>query len=405
MTMPDPVRRRRSTRALLIVLAALTIVAAIFTPESVRLSGGERSTFVVGPGGARILFDLAKRLGWNVERRMTRLDSAERVNATHVVIAPGEYLGAVEVHRLLENVRRGGALVFTMDGGAQIADSLGLGLGRAGRSLVGAGESTCPSPRTVQDRQVLVLPPDLLQIVWRRPPPSTPVTLMEATGRERIPVVLGFSFGAGRIAVVSSSDLLSNEVLRVCAWNADVAAARVLEYVRPSHIERPTMVFDEFHHGYGEHGGSFAAIGAYFGRTGSGRFLAQLLVAGFLLVLARAPRPVIPTESERIARRSPLEHADALGHAYSDVGATRTAVAHLVSGLRRRVGRIAGAGESATDEAFLDAVTRRFPSLAPRVAVVQRGLREPVAIEDMPAIGEALRDIEDHLLAQIRTLS
>jgi len=165
------------------------------------------------------------------------------------------------------------------------------------------------------------------------------------------------------------------------------------------------MIFDELHHGYGEHGGSFAAISSYFSHTGSGRFLAQLLLAGLLVVLARAPRPVIPRDAERIVRRSPLEHADALGHAYADVRATRTAVAHLVSGMRRRVGRIAGAGDSATDEAFLAGAVARAPEVAEHVARVQHALREPVAIAQMPAVGDALQTIEQHLLAQIRTLS
>ena len=404
--MTRPTRgRTRSTRIVLIVLAAMTLLAAILTPEAVTIARGERSSFVAGPGGTRILYELAKRLGWRVERRITPLDSVTRTRATHVVIAPGAYLGAAEVHALLENVRHGGGLVFTMDGGDQIADSLGVGLGRNARALTGIEDAACPEPQSRRDRRVLVLPPDLEQIVWRRPPPSVPDTLMEATGRARVPVVVGFALGAGRIAIVSSSDLLSNEVMRICEWNADVAAARVLEYVRPPGVERPTMIFDEFHHGYGEHGGTFAAIGSYFSRTGSGRFLAQLLLAGLLVVLAQAPRPVIPRDGERIVRRSPLEHADALGHAYSDVRATRTAVAQLVSGMRRRVGRIAGVGDSATDEAFLAAAVGRVPEAAAHVAVVQHALRAPVDITRMPAVGDALQKIEHLLLAQIRTLS
>jgi hypothetical protein len=397
--------RPRSTRIVLIVLAGLTLLAAILTPEAVTIAKGERSTFVAGPGGTRILFDLAARLGWNVERRMTALDSVAQPRATHVVIAPGAYLGAGEVHRLLENVRRGGGLVFTMDGGDQIADSIGVGLGRSARTLTGIEDADCPQPQTIRDRPVIVLPPDLEQIVWRRPPPSVPDTLMEAIGRVRVPVVIGFTLGAGRVAIVSSSDLLSNDVLRICDWNADIAAARVLEYMRPPGVARPTMIFDEFHHGYGEHGGTFVAIGSYFSRTASGRFLAQLLLAGLLVVLAQAPRPVIPREAERIVRRSPLEHADALGHAYADVRATRTAVAQLLSGLRRRVGRIAGVGDSATDEAFLAGAVARAPELARQVAIVQHALREPIDITRMPAVGDALQKIEHHLLAQIKTLS
>jgi hypothetical protein len=186
--------------------------------------------------------------------------------------------------------------------------------------------------------------------------------------------------------------------MRVCEWGADIAVARILEYMRPAGRPTPTIVFDEFHHGFGLHGGNFTAISRYLTGTGSGHFLAQALIAGLLLLLALAPRPLPPTDPVRIARRSPLDHADALGHAYADVGATRTVVHQLVSGVRRRAGRTVAAGAAADDNAFLDAVTVRDPSLGASVAVIRRGLRESIPSEELVAVGEALRAIEQQLL-------
>ena len=170
--------------------------------------------------------------------------------------------------------------------------------------------------------------------------------------------------------------------------------ARAFEFVRPEGVSSPRMIFDEFHHGFGAHGGSMMAIGHYLSGTSSGRFLVQALLAGLLLVLARAPRPIPPTDPERIIRRSPLEHADALGHAYADVGATRTATARLVSGLRRRAGRAAAASPGSDDAAFLDVVSQRYPSLNESVARVRHGLAESVSPRELVAIGEALNAIE-----------
>jgi hypothetical protein len=46
------------------------------------------------------------------------------------------------------------------------------------------------------------------------------------------------------------------------------------------------IAFDEFHHGYGVHGGSLRAAAGYLGRTSSGHFFAQAMVAGLILLLA-----------------------------------------------------------------------------------------------------------------------
>jgi len=183
----------------------------------------------------------------------------------------------------------------------------------------------------------------------------------------------------------------------VCEWSADVAVARILEYVRPEGRAGLPLVFDEFHHGFGMHGGSLSAVSQYLTRTASGHFLAQAMIAGLLLLFALAPRPLPPRDPVRIARRSPLDHADALGHAYADVGATRTAVQHLVSGLRRRVGRTVAVSSGAEDPAFLDAVTVRDPSLAPSVEVLRRALAAPVSAEALLDVSEALRAIEKQL--------
>jgi hypothetical protein len=267
------------------------------------------------------------------------------------------------------------------------------------RFLTGFGDPHCPVATSFQERATLAVPPEVHRIVWRRPAPGPVVPLANTNARrdEGFPVAVGFELGRGRVAVVSSSGVFANEAVRVCAWGADVAVARVLEYMRPSGPQ-PPLVFDEFHHGYGLHQGSLRAVTGYLAGTSSGRFLTQALLAGLLLLLAKAPRPIVPREATRIARRSPLEHVDALGHAYADVGATRTATARLVSGLRRRTGRIAGRGSAGDDAAFLAAVRDRFPSLATPVDLVSNALERPVSARDLIAVGTALGAIEQYLL-------
>jgi hypothetical protein len=390
--------RRYSAGKILAAFGVIAVVVAVFTPEPANSSSGERSTYSTAPGGSRMAFELAQRMGWKAERRTTRLDSSA-VPPVNVVLAPSQMLGAHEVHRLLDEVRRGGALVFTLDGGDEIADSLGVGQARRGRFLNGSSDPNCPPP-SFQERASLTVPPEVHRVVWYRPAPGPTVTLARVNGRddEEFPVVVGFPMGRGRVAVVTSSGIFANEAVRMCTWGADVGVARALEYVRPRDRAPPRLVFDEFHHGYGTHAGSVRAIAAYLGGTSSGHFLTQALLAGLLVVLAKAPRAIPPRTAARIARRSPLEHVDALGHAYADVGGTRTATARLLSGVRRRAERTTARARAIDDEAFLDSVHARFPTLGQPVEVVRDALRRPLSTRELVGVGTALETIEHHLL-------
>ena len=389
--------RGMSAVKLLAALTAVVVAVTLLTPEEPGKTEGGRSSYATGPGGVAMMFELAQRTGWRAERRLTPMDSTVRDTTIQVVIDPNVTLGAREVHRLLENVRRGGGLIFTIDA-EEIADSLGVAIGPPGRLLAGYRDPECKSPETFRERALLALPPEVHGLFWKKTPPgTTPIVMTDARFGKAMPVASGFVMGKGRVAVVSTSAILANDAVAVCEWSADVAVARILEYVRPEGRAGLPLVFDEFHHGFGMHGGSLTAVSQYLTRTASGHFLAQAMIAGLLLLFALAPRPLPPRDPVRIARRSPLDHADALGHAYADVGATRTAVQHLVSGLRRRVGRTVAVSSGAEDPAFLDAVTVRDPSLAPSVDVLRRALAAPVSAEALLDVSEALRAIEKQL--------
>lgn len=388
--------RRFNAKTILAALLVVVILLALFTPEAPINTQGKPTSFSTGPSGTRMAFELAERFGWRTRRRLAPLDSVPTIPNTQVVLSPDQALGAHEVHRLLENVRNGGGLVFTLDNGDEIADSLGIRLGEPGRYLATYGDTACKPPTSFRDRTLLALPPEVSRIVWRRPPPGPTTTL--ASTQEGIQksfvVAVGFPLGRGRVAAISSSGLFANDAVRLCGTGADVVVARAFEFVRPAGQSEPHMEFDEYHHGFGVHGGSMKAIAGYLRETSSGRFLTQALIAGLLLVLARAPRPIPPRDPEHVMRRSPLEHADALGHAYADVGATRTATALLVGGVRRRAGRTVPASSSVDDALFLGAVRDRHPLLAPAVEHVRRGLTQTVTPRELVSIGEALADIE-----------
>jgi hypothetical protein len=399
--------RRIGAKTALLALLGLAIAGALFTPEESE-PGVDASSYSTAPSGTRIMFELAQRMGWRASRRRTPFDSTSR-QAVQVVVGPRQALGAHETHRLLDNVRRGGGLIFTADDADEIADSIGLALRRSDRRLESSTDEECMRRASFADRSAPgALAPAGREIAWRRPAPG-PVTSL-ATGYSpraprRVPLAIGVPLGAGRIVALSSANLVSNEAVRFCVWGADVLTARALEYVRPSDASPALIVFDEFHHGYGVHGGSVEAVSTFLSRTRAGRFLAQALAAALLLLLAAAPRPIVPKESARITRRSPLEHADALAHAYSEVGATRTATTRLVEGLRRRAGRVVPAARKAGPSDFLNAVASRNPSLAAKVVVARRGLDASISPRELVSVGDAIATIERELLTSTPTKS
>jgi uncharacterized protein DUF4350 len=383
------------------VLGALGIVVvavALLTPEEAGTNGRDMSTFSTGPGGAGIAFELAERMGWKPERRIVPLDSTARAHRVDVVLAPSVALGSHEVHRLLDNVRAGGGLIASLDGDDELADSLGVEGGN-GAALLDATAADCPDDRLSAARAFLSIPPDAREVDAPKHASGAVVTLLSANRpRGGAPVVgaIGFPLGAGRVVVVGSSAVFGNAAVRYCRWDADLAVARMLAFVRPANDAHPAVVFDEYHHGYGVHGGSLRAAAVYLGRTSSGHFLVQALVAGLLLLLAKAPRPLPPRDVGPIQRRSPIEHADALGRAFEDVGATRTATARLLGGVRRRIGRAVAvsSGGGATDDEFLKVVERTNPQLSDSVRQIRNALEQAVAPQQFSLAGTALERIE-----------
>jgi hypothetical protein len=403
---------RFSAASIAVALGVLTLLIALFTPEAPGRSEGGVSSFSTAPGGAGIVYDLAGRFGWRTERRITTLDSlrlrGDTRRTVQVVLAPHEPLGAHEIHNLLENVRQGGGLIFSIDGDDALLDSIGVDGGfRA--PFISPFDSTCDRRRGPSTADLFAVPPEVREITWTRHAPGLVEPLIHGgigggDGPRRV-TALGFRMGKGRVAIVGGSDVFSNAAVRVCRLGADVAAMRLIEYTRPPTGTAPTLVFDEFHHGFGVHGGSIKAAVGYLRRADSGHFFTQALVAGLLLLFAMAPRPLVPKSVTQIMRRSPLEHAAALGRAYEDVGATRTATSSLVSGLRRRMRGIVAVPASSDDAEFLDAVTRRLPSLAPRVEIVKRARMSDTAKRDFASVGQALAAIEEQLQSTPSTRS
>lgn len=392
---------------LLTAVGILVVAVALFSPDVAggRTGDPRLTTYSAAPQGAELFYELAGRLGWKTERHLVP-GVTDDPGTIHAVLAPPQPLRTVEVHALLDAVRRGGALLLVLSPGrTAFNDSLHVATG-AGAVYVAPDSfetADCHGSSGVgipfwPAGQVL-----LYSLRWTAPPPSERVTFARVStpGPHPVsrPAAVGFSYGRGRIVVASDPDFLRNDALRVCRYGLSVAAVHALEYLSGGGpVERRRVSFDEYHQGFGSQPGTVSAIAEFFSGTPSGHLLLQLLAAGFVLLLAAAPRAIPPRDAVRVQRRSPLEHVDALGRAYDQVGATRTAVMRLVRGVRRRIGLAAGrATAGASDAQFLDWAERTDPAIAADTARVRLALQTAVSRHELSAVGDALTHIEASL--------
>ena len=398
------------------ILASILLTVVLLTPESAagRLGDSRLSSHLSGPLGARALKDVALRFGWRVRiRDSTAVPVAAPGVTVHAVLAPVRPVTPAQAHRYMEAIRQGDALLLVLDDRNPLSDSLGIRHARLSGVLATqpADSAGCGVrrgeflPSLWPDGQ-----PHLFSLAPLRDRSAQTVTFARihlsqfSRSRAALETAVGFPLGRGRVAVVADPDLLRIDVLRHCAWGADVVAMRMLEWLRAGGDQpRATLEFDEFHQGFGPVPSTTSVVRRFLGGHPVGRTILQLGLAALVLLLALAPRPIAPRPRPRTERRDPLEQADALAHAYQQVRATRTATQRLVHAVRSRVERAGQRGHSASDAEFLALATLIDPARRADVDLVQRALRAPTDSDTLPEIGAALRRIESSLMTTTYT--
>ncbi len=386
--------------AIPVLLAALVAVLLLSPQTNTTFDRvGPLTTTSTTPAGAQGLYEVAHRLGWPVSRSHTRFAGRLDSSRVYLVLAPPMPLTAVEVHALLDAVRRGAGLVTVVEAGSELNDSLHVRASNAGGTMVPIAVApeapACPADMGASQISWL---DGLVHLFWLVPgrawdaDTSVFVTVKtdpdSAKARRIKPAALGVPLGAGRVVELADADLLRNDVIRVCGWGLGPQAVRMLEYASGGPGARRPLVFDEFHFDQVARADWTQATEQFLADTSWGRAMLQVVIAGLVLLAAAAWRPVAPAARARIERRSALEHVDALARAYAKVGATRTAVHRLVRGLRRRHARPA-----AGDAAYLAAVTQRHPEARAYVERILDGEQRQLTPAELLAAGDAI----DHL--------
>lgn len=404
--------RDRRTTAVVVMLSGMLLFAMLFAPDQGAADAAPQlTTHSHGPSGARGFLETADRLGWTVIRHESVDLPPALPGRVYAVLAPPNPLTDTETHRLLERVRAGAGLFAVVERNTPLADSLGIRFsGRFGRVAEDTSAQCAPPRRT---RAAELLRGAVFSTAFEvRSPDGAPVQhFLELTAGTMpgAPAVAaaGFPMGAGKVGVVADPDLLTNAVFRVCRLEAGVQMMALLGYVASDlgmGVTRRTVVFDEYHHGYGVQPSITRVATRFIAANPLGRMLGQVSLATVVLLAAAAARPAQPAPPAQRTRRSPLEHVSALAHAYSRISATRTATRLLVRGLRRRLRLTATTSPTRTqsDEEFLEHLATRFPALAADVAAVRRALGSTIAGKELVSVGRGIATIERTIASEQR---
>jgi hypothetical protein len=356
------------------------------------------------------------RLGRPSERRRTALFTlaaeGARRPAILVVLDPPMHLQDAELEQVAEFVSTGGAVLAAGRGGGitrcvqwrltperMRVDSVtvrppvagaGLRLPRAARVLSPLKREGTPRERL----QGLVKAGDEADDPCEMLIPSgTDTILAAANGR---PVILRLRYrGGGTITLAADAGWFSNEVWR----DSDVPIV-VLPLLTPAARRPGRVAWDEYHQGFGQHGGSSLAgrTWSWLRESPAGWAILQLIAVALVWLALTAVRfgPARAVIERR--RRSPLEHLEALAAGLESAADADTAVQRLVAGLRRRLNRT-GQLSSGDLQPWLESVELAMRGARGRAAV--RRLRHLITERDgsgrVLAAAQAVEDVWEEL--------
>lgn len=398
---------------ILSIVAALVVLFVIFVPQQRTDPRAIYSSYGTGDGGTRALYETLDRVGFDVARNEKAL-TAQRpdTNSIYALINPAQPLTATELNILIGAVRHGAILIFTMDG-SDLADSLGFkstqpadGFFTLGSTVVAGGNPALPDVK--DDPQALfqqAFPIGLVvksdtsysdnqPFLWLAPSRTSKAAKLDSTRQQSL--ILGHPFGNGYAIAINPPAIVMNRVIRLS--RPAIAVVRAIDYasaLRHSGAIQPrTVVFDEYHHGFGQHADMVAAIRDALITTPAGRMTVEVIVAALILLLAFGVRPLAPVPTPAVSRRSPLEHVSALAYAYSQIDARKLGTSWLVRGLRRR--HSLGLARSLPDADYLTALQSRLTSASQDVDYVTRALAAdtPDSSDRFARVGAAIANIE-----------
>lgn len=404
--------RPRTELGLAIALGILVLTAIgihAFSANEVRALDHRRSSYLATPTGSRGWIDALDRLGVTTVRWRHRFPrepapSAPRP-ALFAVTDPAVPISPFDARELVQWNRRWGDLLLAGEGTAQAMRCYGWEV------VPLALPDGTPGPRAsgvVGGHRIALAAVDagLRYVPEGAVGDSLPSSAFGTTGCGRararatdtliatpsgMPVVVRVRGDSGRATtLVADGALFSNRMLRTTDAGI-LALALVVPKYRAVYV-------DEFHQGHTSGGSLTAAVLAWGRESPWGWGLWQLAVVGVLALAAAAVRfgPVIPDGSGR--RRSPIEHARALGTALAAARGHDVAARLMVQGLRRRLSRDSRTSRASVGEWLADLGARvRTPRARSAVRDLQQLITPPQPADAVLRAAIAVEDVWQEL--------
>ena len=355
-------------------IAAAAFVVLIFSllspPMEEQPIEGPASSLRGGPGGTMAFFEVIDDLGFDSRRRYDEVDEFLELQVeggVYCLLAPTDLLTYEESNKLIEWVRQGGTLLYApRSEGETLLEELEV-------ELVGSMDLDV-SARSTDNR----LARRILKGVRRTGYPL-PKQLLTSEANGFVPLIASedglascalLARGSGRVLLLSDIRPLTNTALD----DSPLIAVVVRALAALESGER--VYFDEYHHGYKGDQDPAIATWRWLSRTSGGRAVLTLALIGFISLITSGLRLGKPVPIRPKARRSSLEHVDALAVAYRASNALKLPSNRLVDGLRIRLG-------TSDFDRTLRQTEASFPELVEAVDGVRKVWHNPEAASEV----------------------
>jgi len=246
----------RVPRELVLILVVLTVAAAATQQAASERAGPQPpnlSSDSAAPGGARALYLWLQSLGYRVERLEYRAFRPDDATKVLLILAPARRPGEDDLSALRAWVQRGGTLIIAgaaptvplsplnrLLPGGDALDALLTTFHLALKPLDAPQEEAAPS-------QPLLMWPAVTSVrVEATSYIAGPAGLVPYLGNPEYPTAAGLAIGQGRVYVLASAHVFSNQGLA----QADNAAL-LLNWL-PAPAAAGVLTFDEIYHGRSE---------------------------------------------------------------------------------------------------------------------------------------------------------
>ncbi len=361
-----------------VALVATVIGALTEGPPAPERPSPTPSTFFSDPPGARALLLVVQRFlpstaPWR--RPLTNLpDPPMRERGPTLIAAgPSEGLSAAEADALDGWLSEGGQLILCVDKDWDVRDQAQGFLARHGVSVEAKNDAE-DELRTVR---AACLPDEPLAL--RIPKGRRVRGSGKGIARDGDDVLaLAVAVGRGRILVLPDASFVSNASLRG-SDNAVLLVALCSQWADAG------VLFDEYHHGFGESRGDLALMAALMA-TPWGWMLATAMAAGALYVFGCRRRFGRIVEPATPSRQDPMQTVDARAGLFRTAGARDMAVDLFCVDLEHGMGLALG---RPVDLAELLREHRANPS-----ARTERGLERLIALREAARQGRRVGERE-----------